>query len=469
MVQEEPDCIIIGAGILGCPLAFSLSNQGRKVTVIERDMSEPNRIVGELLQPSGIYALQKMGLDSCIEGIDGISSKGYGIFYDNEMVKLPYLNNDRGVGFHHGRFIMKLRDACLKQANITFIEGTANEILYQNANVVGVSYSLKGDSENINELRGRFVVAADGCFSKFRKEIKGDEIAVRSHFAGIVVEECPLIFPNHGHVVLTNPSPVLLYQIGTNETRILFDIPGKVPSNGNGDLKKYLLNEIVPQLPVQLRPSVSASLEREKIRMMPNQRLSASPNTVPGLVILGDALNMRHPLTGGGMTVAFNDVILLTNLLENVGKLSYENEEFTRQISIFHKERKNHCMVINVLAFALYELFSAGDDESMKVLRKACFTYFTFGGLAVDHPIGFLSGMNTSRFLLVFHFFAVAFVGIFSTLFTLRNYVKFPSCLAILQNLLDLLISFPVNVFKASKVLVDASSTIGTIFLREMQ
>jgi squalene monooxygenase len=27
-----------------------------------------------------------------------------------------------------------------------------------------------------------------------------------------------------------------------------------------------------------------------------------------GVVVLGDALNMRHPLTGGGMTVTLRDV-----------------------------------------------------------------------------------------------------------------------------------------------------------------
>lgn len=32
-------------------------------------------------------------------------------------------------------------------------------------------------------------------------------------------------------------------------------------------------------------------------------------------MILGDALNMRHPLTGGGMIVALNDVYIIRELL----------------------------------------------------------------------------------------------------------------------------------------------------------
>ena len=44
-----------------------LARDGRKVCLIERDMSEPDRIVGELLQPGGFHALKKLGLEGeCI-------------------------------------------------------------------------------------------------------------------------------------------------------------------------------------------------------------------------------------------------------------------------------------------------------------------------------------------------------------------------------------------------------------------
>lgn len=36
---------------------------GRRVCVIERDLSEPDRIVGELLQPGGYLKLIELGLE----------------------------------------------------------------------------------------------------------------------------------------------------------------------------------------------------------------------------------------------------------------------------------------------------------------------------------------------------------------------------------------------------------------------
>lgn len=51
-------------------MAAVLARDGRRVTVVERDMKEPDRIVGELLQPGGFLALKELGL----EGTDPVYS-----------------------------------------------------------------------------------------------------------------------------------------------------------------------------------------------------------------------------------------------------------------------------------------------------------------------------------------------------------------------------------------------------------
>lgn len=50
-VHHEADVVIVGAGIFGCAAAFAFAQQGRSVILLERWMKEPDRIVGELLQP----------------------------------------------------------------------------------------------------------------------------------------------------------------------------------------------------------------------------------------------------------------------------------------------------------------------------------------------------------------------------------------------------------------------------------
>lgn len=65
-VHHEADIVIVGAGILGCAAAVAFGKQGRSVILLEKSMKEPDRIVGELLQPGGVNALDKLGMRGMI-------------------------------------------------------------------------------------------------------------------------------------------------------------------------------------------------------------------------------------------------------------------------------------------------------------------------------------------------------------------------------------------------------------------
>ncbi|KAI9384857.1 hypothetical protein POPTR_012G120676v4 [Populus trichocarpa] len=88
---------------------------GRRVHVIEKDLTEPDRIVGELLQPGGYLKLIELGLEDCVSEIDAQRVLGYAIFKDGKSTKLSYplenfLSDVAGRSFHNGRFIQKMRD-----------------------------------------------------------------------------------------------------------------------------------------------------------------------------------------------------------------------------------------------------------------------------------------------------------------------------------------------------------------------
>jgi len=202
---------------------------------------------------------------------------------------------------------------------------------------------------------------ADGCFSNFRKEFVKKPVQVRSNFVGLVLKDARLPAPNHGHVVLGNNAPVLLYQISERDTRILVDVPGKLPSVGTGHLHDYLRKTVLPDLPSSLQaPFRTALNSSDRLKSMPNSFLPPSVNRTEGIVLLGDAMNMRHPLTGGGMTVAFNDVLLLSKLLSPKAVPNFDDTRLVlEQMNTFHWKRKSLSSVINILAQALYTLFAA--------------------------------------------------------------------------------------------------------------
>jgi squalene monooxygenase len=61
-VHHEADVVIVGAGIVGCAAAVAFSKQGRSVVLLEKSLKEPDKIIGELLQPGGVNALEQLGL-----------------------------------------------------------------------------------------------------------------------------------------------------------------------------------------------------------------------------------------------------------------------------------------------------------------------------------------------------------------------------------------------------------------------
>lgn len=58
-------------------------------------------------------------------------------------------------------------------------------------------------------------------------------------------QNSPQFKPHHAELVLANPSPVLIYQISSSDTRVLVDIRGEMPRN----LTEYMAEKIHPQLP----------------------------------------------------------------------------------------------------------------------------------------------------------------------------------------------------------------------------
>ena len=64
------DLIVVGAGVAGAAFAFQAGRDGRRVLLLERDLSQPDRIIGELLQPGGYLKLKELGLAGAVDGIN---------------------------------------------------------------------------------------------------------------------------------------------------------------------------------------------------------------------------------------------------------------------------------------------------------------------------------------------------------------------------------------------------------------
>lgn len=92
----------------------------------------------------------------------------------------------------------------------------------------------------------------------------------------------------------------------------------------------YLRETIGSQMPEEIKPSFFLAVEEGKFKVMPNHLFPAKPKLKRGAVLLGDSLNMRHPLTGGGMTVALTDVQSLGSKL--IALNNFENADAVNEV-----------------------------------------------------------------------------------------------------------------------------------------
>jgi squalene monooxygenase len=500
--------IVIGGGVAGCSAALALAKQGHCITLIERDLSEQDRIVGELLQPGGLRALERLGIDDCAKDeIDSIFVHGYVILDPTELdtngkpiqqvLRYPktdprnfseyfgYLkssssdskddsmNKESPVGrsFHHGRFIQRLRQKAIEHPRIEVIEGTVTKLIEEKGNViVGVEYKIlekqketestsqeaeesgvdsvtKSSSKRaptVRQLHSKLTLVADGIWSSQRKHLSSSTIHSNDSWVGIIVKHdsmrSPVPHPHHGHVILTQPAPSLIYQISSTETRVLINLfpdssTGSIPSISDGSMETYLRDEIAPQMPEIFRPAFLQAITpghalSSEYKSMPSKYFNAMHSLKKGAFLIGDALNMRNPLTGGGMTVCIRDGELLAEYLSDIhlsdfsssspeDKRSEEKRSMDELYALLHQryelfltKRVDYAGTINVLACALHGVFSTPNgDQTRHLLRQACFDYLALGGAYAAGPIGLLSGLTPKPLVLTTHFFLVAFYG----------------------------------------------------------
>ncbi|MEO1886315.1 MAG: FAD-dependent oxidoreductase, partial [Methyloprofundus sp.] len=406
--NEFYDICIIGAGMAGATIAAYLAPKGIKIALIDREYTEKQRIVGELLQPGAVQTLKKMGLEHLLEGFDAQPVYGYALLNNDKKFPIAYNQGDstdfNGVGLHNGRFLQKIREDALKNDSITQIHGTVYELMEDSKGVVtGVKYREK-HTRDVKAVKAKLSITSDGFFSSFRKDLSNNVKTVTSFFIGLVLKDCVLPYPNHGHVFLSAPTPFVCYPISSTETRLLIDFPGKKAPKKD-DIREHILTKVAPFLPNEFKECFANAMAENNFKVMPNHYMPAKPVLREGAVMLGDALNMRHPITGGGLTAVFSDVYLLSSHLLampdfNDSKLLHE------KLELYYQDRYHANTNVNIMANALYGVMS--ND----LLKQGVFEYLRKGGDKSGGPISLLAGLNRNPTLLIKHFFSVAWLCI---------------------------------------------------------
>ncbi|EOA22647.1 hypothetical protein CARUB_v10003339mg [Capsella rubella] len=406
------DVIIVGAGIAGASLAYALAKDGRRVHVIERDLKEPQRFMGELMQAGGRFMLAQLGLEDCLEEIDAQEVKALAVYKDGKHATSPFPNDKRfplepvGRLLRNGRFVQRLRQKAASLTNVQLEEGTVKSLIEENGIVKGVTYKNSAGQE-ITAF-APLTVVCDGCYSNLRRSLVDNNTEeVLSYMVGYVTKNSRLEDPHSLHMIFSKPMLCVIYQITSDEVRCVAEIPAdSIPSIANGDMSTYLKKTMAPQIPEhgKLRETFLKGIEEGLLEMKTTatKRMSSKMCDKRGVIVLGDAFNMRHPIIASGMLVALSDICILRNLLRPLANLG-NTKKVSDLVKSFYIIRKPMSATVNTLASIFSQALVATTDEAREGMRQGCYTYLSRGDFGTTGMMTILGGMNPHPLTLVFH------------------------------------------------------------------
>ncbi|CAH8343099.1 unnamed protein product [Eruca vesicaria subsp. sativa] len=363
--EGDVDTIIIGAGVGGSALAYALAKDGCRVHVIERDMREPERMTGEVMQPGGRFMLAKLGLQDCLENIDAQELAGLAVYKDGKEGVLPFpVENNTfpyepsGRCFHNGRLVQRLRHKASSLPNVHMEEGTVKSLIEEKEVIKGVIYKNTAGQETT--AFAPLTVVCDRCYSNLRRSLVDSTVSI------YILPKVDLNL-HRLHLILSRPMVCIMYQISSDEVRCMAEIPAdSVPPMANGEMSTFLKESTYGSSVREI--FIKGINDGARMQVVATKSMSARLSEKKGVIVLGDAFNMRHPLIASGMMVVLSDIVILRHLLKPLENLANVTQ-VSQVIKNFNDIRKPMSATVNTLGSAFSQALVASKDEAKEATR----------------------------------------------------------------------------------------------------
>lgn len=364
---ERCDVAIIGAGPAGCTAALAFAERGAGVLVLEANPRAARRLAGEWLHPPAVEILRRLRVDLTAT-VDYPSGRGFVIFPEDgsEPIVLAYPCDKLGVSMPHDRLVGTLREALghraieyREDARVTLVEGQTLEYRIRDSAAAAV--------------RADLILGASGRAGISRRMAPGAPTSTTCSRMAAVILETDLPFEGYGHVFFGGPGPILLYRISRHEVRMCLDLPFSLSTRR--DARAVLFEAYGPVLTPGLRDAFRRALGEHEIAWATNETSQRELFGRPGFALLGDAVGHHHPLTAIGLTLGIQDATALAR---------------ARSFSAYERRRHREGRVPEVLAIALYDIFSGASDESV-AMRRAIYDMWRHSSVERDRTMRLLS------------------------------------------------------------------------------
>jgi 2-polyprenyl-6-methoxyphenol hydroxylase-like FAD-dependent oxidoreductase len=307
--------VIIGAGPTGLTLAMLLAQRGIAVKLMEASRSFRRIFRGEALMPSGLAAIEQMGLSDVVSKIPHRAIDAWEFYIENRPVFR--VNEPMESGGHPCTLVSQpaLLEAVLEKANecenFEFIQGTAvRDLLRQNDRVSGV---LLSDGQ---EIIADLVIGADGRNSIVRQQAQLELVEAAQSF-DILWFKLPTSpafqQENVFYSVLRGQDAFGVFQGSEGNLQVGWSFNRE---NSIDWQKVDWAEKLAAAAPDWLAAHFREQKEGIERPLLLSIVVGRCPQWhVPGLLLLGDAAHPMSPIRAQGINMALRDVIVATNHL----------------------------------------------------------------------------------------------------------------------------------------------------------
>ncbi|MGL5872245.1 MAG: FAD-dependent monooxygenase [Xenococcaceae cyanobacterium] len=341
--------IIVGAGPAGATLALIFAQRGIRVKLIEASRNFRRVFRGEGLMPSGLDAIEQMGLSDLLESIPHRPLTAWEFLIDNRSlfrVEEPIEPGGKPCTLvSQPAFLDALIDKANAYTNFEFVPGTPiQDLLVRDRRVSGVK--LADDREEAADL----VIGVDGRNSIVRQRANLSLQQTHQSFDILWFK-----LPDSQHLAAEN----IFYSIVNRDRAFgLFR-----SSEGHLQIGWALHSDLVKnwkqidwtELLASASPAWLASHVRQNVEAIEKPVLLSvvvgccDRWHVPGLLLLGDAVHPMSPIRAQGINMALRDTIVAANYLVPLLRQDAESETIDRILPQIQADRQPEILRVQQL------------------------------------------------------------------------------------------------------------------------
>jgi 2-polyprenyl-6-methoxyphenol hydroxylase-like FAD-dependent oxidoreductase len=361
--------VIIGAGPTGLTLAMLLAQRGITVKLIEASRSFRRIFRGEALMPSGLAAIEQMGLSDVVSKIPHRAIDAWEFYIENRPIFR--VNEPMESGGQPCTLISQpaLLEAVLERAsaceNFEFISGTAvKDLFWQNERVAGVKLS---DGQ---EIAADLVIGADGRNSIVRQQAQLELVEDAQSF-DILWFKLPTSpafqKENVFYSVLRGQNAFGVFQGSEGNLQVGWSFDRENPIDWQ---KVDWAEKLAAAAPDWLATHFREQKDLIDRPLLLSIVVGRCPQWhVPGLLLLGDAAHPMSPIRAQGINMALRDVIVATNHLVPV--LEQPANLAAIDLALAHIQAEREPEIIEIQRLQRAEVAQAELMHNYPILRHA--------------------------------------------------------------------------------------------------